>query len=40
MTAAGPEQARLAGADAVLRKPFNVACLEALLGRFLPAGVA
>jgi len=35
MTAAGPQYARAAGADAVLRKPFNLAELEALLLRFL-----
>ncbi len=35
MTAANPQYARAAGADAVLRKPFNLAELEALLRRFL-----
>ena len=35
MTAAGPQYARAAGANAVLRKPFNLVELEALLRRFL-----
>ena len=35
MTAANPQYARATGADAVLRKPFNLAELEALLRRFL-----
>jgi len=35
MTAASLQYARAAGADAVLRKPFNLAELEALLRRFL-----
>lgn len=35
MTAAGIRQARAAGADALLRKPFNVEEVEALLRRFL-----
>ena len=40
ITAAGPAQARAAGADAVLRKPFELLELDALLRRFLeaPAG--
>ena len=37
MTAAGPAQARAAGADAVLRKPFELLELDALLRRFLEA---
>jgi CheY-like chemotaxis protein len=37
LTAAGPEPARAAGADAVLAKPFDLAALEGLLGRFLGA---
>jgi DNA-binding response OmpR family regulator len=36
LTAAGTVRAHAAGADAVLRKPFNLADLEALLERFLP----
>lgn len=35
MTAAGPGPAAEAGADAILRKPFNLDDLEALLRRFL-----
>ena len=35
VTGAGPSQARAAGADVVLYKPFQVADLEALLHRFL-----
>ena len=35
VTGAGPRQARAAGADAVLYKPFQVADLDALLHRFL-----
>ncbi len=35
VTGAGPGQARAAGADVVLYKPFQVADLEALLHRFL-----
>lgn len=35
MTAAGPARAREAGADAVLRKPFDITEIEALLRRFL-----
>lgn len=35
MTAAGPTRAREAGADAVLRKPFDITEIEALLQRFL-----
>ena len=35
MTAAGPAQAAAAGADAVLRKPFDVDQIETLLRRFL-----
>ncbi len=35
MTAASLQYARAAGTDAVLRKPFNLAELEALLNRFL-----
>lgn len=35
MTAASLRQANAAGADAVLRKPFDLADLEALLRRFL-----
>jgi two-component system, OmpR family, response regulator VicR len=35
MTAAGPRRAGRADADVVLRKPFNVADVEALLERFL-----
>lgn len=35
VTAAGPRRAEAAGADAVLRKPFSVAQVEALLLRFL-----
>jgi CheY-like chemotaxis protein len=35
MTAASLAQARIAGADAVLRKPFRLKDLEALLHRFL-----
>lgn len=35
MTAANLPQARAAGADVVLRKPFRLADLEALLDRFL-----
>ena len=35
VTGAGPPQARGAGADVVLYKPFQVADLEALLHRFL-----
>lgn len=34
VTAAGPRRAQAAGADAVLRKPFDVAALDALLRRF------
>ena len=37
LTAAGPGAARAAGADAVLAKPFDLAALEGLLGRFLGA---
>ena len=37
ITAAGPAQARAAGADAVLRKPFELLELDALLRRFLEA---
>jgi CheY-like chemotaxis protein len=37
MTAAGPAQARAAGADAVLRKPFELLELYALIRRFLEA---
>lgn len=40
-TAAGMRRAQAAGADAVLRKPFDLAELERLLHRFLgPAGEA
>lgn len=35
MTAAGPARTREAGADAVLRKPFDITEIEALLRRFL-----
>ena len=35
MTAASPALARAAGADAILRKPFDLTQLEALLERFL-----
>lgn len=35
MTAVNPSQARAAGADAVLYKPFDLDVLEALLRRFL-----
>ena len=35
VTGAGPRQARAAGADVVLYKPFQVADLDALLRRFL-----
>ena len=35
LTAAGPLRARAAGADAVLRKPFDVDALEALMHRLL-----
>ena len=35
VTAAGPRRALAAGADAVLRKPFELAALERLLRRFL-----
>ncbi len=35
MTAVNPSQARAAGADAVLYKPFDLDALEALLRRFL-----
>ncbi|MDB5076285.1 MAG: histidine kinase [Chloroflexi bacterium] len=35
MTAASFARARAAGADAVLRKPFNLADIDALLQRFL-----
>lgn len=35
MTAAGPRRAAAAGADVVLRKPFNIADVESLLVRFL-----
>lgn len=35
MTAVNPSQARAAGADAVLYKPFDLDTLEALLQRFL-----
>ncbi|HLJ80540.1 MAG TPA: response regulator [Ktedonobacterales bacterium] len=35
MTAAGARQARAAGADALLLKPFNVDEVEAMLRRFL-----
>ena len=35
MTAVTPSQARAAGADAVLYKPFDLDTLEALLRRFL-----
>lgn len=35
MTAAGVRRAQEAGADAVLRKPFNIEDVEALLSRFL-----
>ena len=38
MTSAGLPQARAAGADAILRKPFTLADLQALLHRFLVAG--
>lgn len=38
MTAGGLDRARMAGADAVLRKPFDIAELEALLRRFLESG--
>ncbi len=37
MTAVNPSQARVAGADAVLYKPFDLDALEALLRRFLDA---
>jgi len=37
MTAVNPSQARSAGADAVLYKPFDLDALEALLRRFLDA---
>jgi CheY-like chemotaxis protein len=37
ITAAGTAQARAAGADAVLRKPFELLELDALLRRFLEA---
>ncbi len=39
MTAAGRKQARAAGADAILLKPFDLARLEALLQRFLAPAV-
>jgi CheY-like chemotaxis protein len=35
ISAAGPAQARAAGADAVLRKPFELRDLDVLLRRFL-----
>jgi len=35
LTGAGPSQARAAGADVVVYKPFQVADLDALLHRFL-----
>jgi CheY-like chemotaxis protein len=35
MTAAGLQAARVAGADAILPKPFDLDALEALLRRFL-----
>jgi CheY-like chemotaxis protein len=35
MTAAGPSHTRQAGADAVLRKPFDIVEVEHLLQRFL-----
>lgn len=35
MTAAGPARTRDSGADAVLRKPFDITEIEALLRRFL-----
>lgn len=35
MTAASPRHAQAAGAEEILRKPFDLAELEALLGRFL-----
>jgi CheY-like chemotaxis protein len=38
LTAAGFARARAAGADAVLRKPFDLEDLERLLRRLLPAG--
>lgn len=38
MTAAGPRQAREAGADAVLRKPFDLDALEELIRRLLRPG--
>ena len=37
MTAAGPRRAQEVGADAVLRKPFDIEDVEALLHRFLGA---
>lgn len=47
MTAAGPRRAQEADADALLRKPFNIADVEDLLHRFLgedrrysPSGLA
>lgn len=36
LTAGGANRARAAGADAVLRKPFDLAALETLMHRFLP----
>ena len=36
MTAAGPQQARLAGADAVIHKPFDLDELERIVARYLP----
>jgi DNA-binding response OmpR family regulator len=38
VTAANPVQARAAGADVVLRKPFHLKDLQALLYRFLGPG--
>jgi two-component system, chemotaxis family, chemotaxis protein CheY len=35
MTAAGPRQARAAGADVVLRKPFDIATLEETIHRLM-----
>ncbi|CAA9588164.1 MAG: hypothetical protein AVDCRST_MAG18-4307 [uncultured Thermomicrobiales bacterium] len=39
MTASGVARAAAVGADVVLLKPFDLAELEALLGRFLPSAV-
>lgn len=39
MTAAGTRRAQEAGADALLRKPFNIEDVEAVLSRFLGTAV-